>query len=68
MAAMDEVHVTLILSKFDVLIVGGDGSVADMSAAFGSPDDAPYDDPTGAADGTVISLLKAIYINTIPAD
>lgn len=34
---------------------------------FGSLDDEPYADPTGVADGTVIALLKAIYINTIPA-
>lgn len=32
--------------------------------ALGSVDDDAYDDPTGAADGTAIALLKGIYVNT----
>lgn len=28
----------------------------------GTVEDAAYDDPTGAADGSVVSLLKGIYV------
>lgn len=41
---------------YSVMLVDGDSVPA--SAA----DDAAYDDATGAADGTLISLLKGIYI------
>lgn len=51
-----------------VVILNPDGTVPDGSvAAIGAVDDAPYDDETGADPGTVISLLKGIYINTLPA-
>lgn len=40
------------------LLDGGSGS----TAAQGAVDDEAYADNTGAADGTVISLLKGIYV------
>lgn len=42
---------------------GGDtGDVAVTSVDLGTVVDAPYADVTGAADGTVIELLKGIYV------
>lgn len=32
------------------------------SVGNGASDDAAYSDPTGAADGTMIGLLKGIYV------
>lgn len=61
------------LADSTVIILNADGTIAtfasaadgaSLAAAFGSPSDAPYTDNTGVADGTVISLLKGIYLNT----
>lgn len=43
--------------------VDADGNLGTLGGAeAGAVDDAAYDDPTGAADGTVVALLKGIYV------
>jgi len=37
-------------------------SDAELSASTGAVDDTAYSDATGAADGTVIALLKGIFV------
>lgn len=57
----------------EVVAVGGGGDpdpveivndtpIEISAAAIGDIDDAAYADPTGAADGTAIALLKGIYV------
>lgn len=42
------------------------GVIADAVAAYiMGTDDAPYSDETGAAEGTIIALLKAIYLQLV---
>lgn len=41
--------------------------ITNWPAALGAVDDAPYSDPTGAADGTMISLLKGVYVQNAQA-
>lgn len=56
------------------LRVDADGNLGTLGGAeAGAVDDAAYDDPTGAADGTVVALLKGCYVklseiaeNTLP--
>ena len=48
-----------------VKMVDGEGAASGFSDAIGSPADAAWDGV--AANATVISLLKAIALNTTPA-
>ncbi|HWT40092.1 MAG TPA: hypothetical protein VN081_02370 [Dongiaceae bacterium] len=45
-------------------IISGEGS----ASAIGNIDDPAYTDATGAADGTMISLLKGCYVQLAAVD
>lgn len=66
------------LADSTVIVLNADGTIATfasaadgsaLAAAFGSPSDAPYTDPTGAADRTVQSVvaLLGLTILSVPA-